>query len=148
MHLCKHVNTELVRSKAALWFPFAPIPRQRTRRVPPHATEQEWEIRCGFPLLQPVQRFRAPQRRPLWTWCSAASAEEEIRARLIKLFTAPVRWWIMCCRQRIKPRANLQEFVIIIYKIWPTQNIMNWQWTQWRKMQPGRLCGNGNTLEM
>lgn len=114
MHLCKHVNTELVHSKgsarcALLCFP--------GRELEPF-TAQPLSDRPGMwnPLWVPVlaaRRFRAPQRRPLWTWCSAASAEEEIRTPLIKLFTASVLevsgGWIMCRRQNLQPWGNSRE---------------------------------------
>lgn len=41
MRLCKHVNTELVHSKAALCFPFTPIPWQRTRYLLLHGRSRQ-----------------------------------------------------------------------------------------------------------
>lgn len=49
MHLCKHVNTELVHSKAALCLPFTPIPWKRTRSRLLHGRE----ITCEVPSPQP-----------------------------------------------------------------------------------------------
>lgn len=104
-HLCKHVNTELVRPS---------IPHLL------HFSGRQLESFCrwggGGPSPDGPGMFRAPRRRPLWTWCSAASAEEEIRTRLIKLLTASVlgvnHTWIMSRRQNIKPGGNPPDIAL------------------------------------
>lgn len=55
MHLCKHVNTELVHSKAALCFPFTVnslAEKWKPSVARPLATDQECEISRGFLSLQ------------------------------------------------------------------------------------------------
>lgn len=53
MHLCKHVNTELVHSKAALCFPFTENSPAENWKPQPLATDQECEISRGLPSVQP-----------------------------------------------------------------------------------------------